>query len=387
MKAEKIFAMLFMALCVSLATDVQAEDDGLDYKPFPHMFVGLQGGIQTTLTNYSQTDIITGTASASFGAMFTRALGVRLHVNGAWNKGGLLLPEREYERDFEKNSEGDYERDGERDYHYSYKYITANIDLMVNVLGFIPSLRHCPWSVYTIAGIGLNTAWNNDDASDINNSLGANVLTDAWTGTKFSHNLRVGLMADYKISKHWSINIEADANSLSDRFNSKRSDCDDWQITAQIGVAYRFGYKKITYTEPVVVASIEEYQEDRDADVVTDAPVVQPKKLEQMQKDIFFKIGKTEVEAGERAKIEDVIAWLKSHPTAKVSVTGHADAGTGNPEKNARYARGRAENVAKIINEGGIDASRITVDSKGDTVMPYGDNEKSRVAIMIAEEQ
>ena len=367
MKTKKILAMLFMALCGSLTASAQAEDAGLDYKPFPYMFVGLQGGMQTTLTNYSQADIITGTASASFGAMFTRAFGARLHVNGAWNKGGLSLPER--------------------DYRYDYNYITTDIDLMTNVLGFIPSLKYSPWGIYAIAGVGLNTAWNNDDARTINNSLGANVLTDAWTGTKFSHNLRVGLMVDYRISKHWSMNIEADANSLSDRFNSKRSDCDDWQITAQVGFAYRFGYKKRTYTEPVVIASVEEYQEDANADVVTDAPVVQAKKLEQIQKDIFFRIGKTEVDAVERAKIDDIIAWLKSHPTATVSVTGHADAGTGNAEKNAKYARGRAENVAKIINEGGIDLSRITVDSKGDTVMPYGDNEKSRVAIVIAEEQ
>jgi len=367
MKTMKTYAMLFMALCVSLTNSAQTEDDGLDYKPYPHMFIGLQGGMQTTLTNYSQADIITGTASASFGGMFTRAFGARLHVNGAWNKGGLSLPEK--------------------DYRYDYNYITTDIDLMVNVLGFIPSLKYSPWSVFAITGIGLNTAWNNDDASSINNTLGANVLTDAWTGTKFSHNLRVGLMVDYKISKHWSINIEADANSLSDRFNSKRSDCDDWQITAQVGFAYRFGYKKRTYTEPVVVASIEEYQEDRDADVVTDAPVVQPKKLEQMQKDIFFRIGKIEVDENERGKIDDIIAWLKSHPTATVSVTGHADAGTGNAEKNAKYARGRAENVAKLISESGIDTSRITVDSKGDTVMPYGDNERSRVAIVVAEEQ
>lgn len=367
MKTLKNYAMLFMALCISLTASAQAEDNGLDYKPYPHMFIGLQGGMQTTLTNYSQADIITGTASVSVGGMFTRALGARLHVNGAWNKGGLSLPER--------------------DYRYDYNYITTNIDLMVNLLGFIPSLKYSPWSVFAITGIGLNTAWNNDDASSINNTLGANVLTDAWTGTKFSHNLRVGLMVDYKISKHWSMNIEADANSLSDRFNSKRSDCDDWQITAQVGFAYHFGYKKRTNTEPVLVASIEEFQENRDAEVVTDAPVVQPKKLEQIQKDVFFKIASTEVEDGERAKINDIIAWMKSHPTAIASVTGHADAGTGRTEKNAEYARGRAENVAKAIIDGGIDASRLTVDSKGDTVMPYGDNEKSRVAIVVAEEQ
>jgi len=35
----------------------------------------------------------------------------------------------------------------------------------------------------------------------------------------------------------------------------------------------------------------------------------------------------------------------------------------------------------------GIDAKRLSSDSKGDAVMPYGDNEKSRVAIVIAAEK
>ena len=109
MKVKNFYAIMLMALCVSLTASAQVEEDDLDYKPYPYMFIGLQGGMQTTLTNYPQSDIITGTASASFGAMFSRAFGARFHVNGAWCKGGLAQPER--------------------DYRYDYNYVTANIDL------------------------------------------------------------------------------------------------------------------------------------------------------------------------------------------------------------------------------------------------------------------
>jgi hypothetical protein len=69
---------------------------------------------------------------------------------------------------------------------------------------------------------------------------------------------------------------------------------------------------------------------------------------------------------------------------AKVTVTGYADAGTGNPRINMFYSKGRAENVAKALTDAGIDAARITVDAKGDTVQPYSENDKNRVSICIA---
>ena len=74
-------------------------------------------------------------------------------------------------------------------------------------------------------------------------------------------------------------------------------------------------------------------------------------------------------------------------PTAKATITGHADAGTGNPTINAKYAADRAKAVKEALVSAGIDASRLSTDSKGDRVMPYGDNENSRVAVVIAAEK
>ena len=106
-----------------------------------------------------------------------------------------------------------------------------------------------------------------------------------------------------------------------------------------------------------------------------------------MKEDVFFSIASVEIRASEASKIKAVVKWLESHPTAVAIVTGHADAGTGNPTVNARYAKKRAEAVAKAIKDAGINSSRIKVDSKGDKEMPYGNNEKSRVAIVVANEK
>ena len=226
-------ATVMLGLCVSAMAE-NTSDDGLDYKPAPYMFVGLQGGAQTTFSkNYNNLNLITPTASVSFGAFFTPVVGARLHVNGLWNKGG-------------------YDENG-LDFKYDYKYITTNLDVMINLVNLFAKRDYSKWNVYLITGFGLNTAWDNGDAYACKQELPL-----AYNNTRFSHNIRIGSMLDYNIAKHWSVNLEVSANSLSDRYNSKLSNHDDWQLTAQLGVAYKFGYKKkpvVKEPEPVPVVS------------------------------------------------------------------------------------------------------------------------------------
>jgi outer membrane protein OmpA-like peptidoglycan-associated protein len=69
-----------------------------------------------------------------------------------------------------------------------------------------------------------------------------------------------------------------------------------------------------------------------------------------------------------------------------VTVSGYADAGTGSKSINAKYAKQRAESVAKeLTDKYGISASRITIKSFGDTVQPYKDNDRNRVVVAVAE--
>ena len=77
---------------------------------------------------------------------------------------------------------------------------------------------------------------------------------------------------------------------------------------------------------------------------------------------------------------------MNEHPTAKVMVTGYADAGTGNNKINDRLAAGRADAVVKALkNQYGIAESRISYDSKGSSVQPFAENDMNRVSICIAE--
>lgn len=376
-RMKLLFAATVLALCNATVSLAQGAADKLDYKPAPYMFVGLQGGAQATFTDFKFSKLVTPTASVSFGAFFTPVVGARLHFNGLWNKSGI-------------------KSNGASDFTYNYKYITSNIDLLLNLTTSFGKADYYPWNVYLIGGVGLNYAWG---ADDLKNSAFSGEY--AWRGNdNLSYNLRIGAMVDYNISKHWSVNLEVSANSLPDRYNCKIRMSDDWQMTAQLGIAYKFGFSKKVHTAPVVVAPVEEFVGDRSAETASAKldvnkqereKKVEPKEpekvLESMKEDVFFSIASVEIRASEASKIKAVVKWLESHPTAVAIVTGHADAGTGNPTVNARYAKKRAEAVAKAIKDAGINSSRIKVDSKGDKEMPYGNNEKSRVAIVVANEK
>lgn len=354
MQMKKILALAALAFGTFSVASAQSADDALDFKPTPYMFVGIQGGAQTTFTNYDQLKLITPTASVSFGAFFTPVVGARLHVNGIWNKGGI--------------NPGDFK--------YNYRYATTNVDLLINLVTLFGRKNYYPVNVYLIGGIGLNVAWDNDDL--INSGLN---MPFAWKNNRLSHNARVGAMLDYNFCKHWSLNLEVSANSLSDRYNSKVSSKDDWQLTAQLGVAYKFGFR--AKPAPVVVP---EPEPEPEPVVVKEEPKPVPVvvKKPELQTEIFYAIRETVITDAEKPKFDKLVEFLKANPETKVAITGYADAGTGNPKINMTYSQQRAENVAKGLTDAGIDASRITVDAKGDTVQPFSENDKNRVSIAIA---
>ena len=357
---KKFFALAALAICSLTAANAQSAAEQLDYKPAPYMFIGLQGGAQTTFTNYDQLKLITPTASVSFGAFFTPSVGARLHVNGMWEKGGI-----------------------KPGFTYNYKYVTSDIDLMLNLCTLFGKQNYYPLNVYLIGGIGLTYAWDNDDL--VNSAFKP---TMAWEDNRLSPNARVGAMLDYNIAKHWSVNLEVSANSLSDRFNSKTSAKDDWMLTAQLGIAYKFGFKSkpAPAPAPVVVEPTPEPTPAPAPVVVKEQPKPQPVvvKKPEMQTEIYYSIRETTVAKGEQGKVDNLVKFLKDNPETKVVVTGYADAGTGNARINMGYSKQRAENVAKALKDAGIDAGRITVDAKGDTVQPFSENDKNRVSIAVA---
>lgn len=358
MQLKKFFAVSLLALGIASPVLAQTEEEyELGYKHFPHMFVGVQGGGQTTFTNFDNSKLITPTASVSFGAWFTPVVGARLHVNGIWNKGGI-------------HGESQLTQVSQTDIKYDYKYATTDLDLMVNLVTLFGKKNYYPLNVYLIGGVGLNTAWSNGDAYAMKDKM-----PFAWKGTRLSHNARVGAQLDYNICKNVSVNLEVAANSLSDRYNSKTNQKDDWQLTAQAGLAFKFGHKKAVLPPPV-----EEWATRVDT-IWYDETIFTPRiENGKMVWNVFYQRAKSDFSADEQLKA--IGNFLKDYRDCTIDVKSYADIQTGNPTINMKYSQERTEHAVQGLVDAGVDPSLITSSYYGDTVQPFAENDLNRVSII-----
>ncbi len=348
----KMFKTLFAAaaLATCIAAPVMAQD--AEQESRPHIFVGVQGGAQTTFTNYDNLNLITPTASLSVGSWFTPVVGARLHVNGLWNQGGF--------------------RNALMDQKYDYKYVTTDLDLMLNMTTLFGKKDYYPLNLYLIGGIGLNTAWDNGDAYAMKN-----LMPMAWDGTRLSHNARVGAQLEWNLCRNLGLNLEIAANSLSDRYNSKINEKDDWQLTAQVGLAVKLGHKKAP--APVV----EEWATRIDTIWYDDTEYKNLTEDGSMTWNVFYEIRESEyIDADQQ--LARIGAFLKEHRECKVTIRSYADRGTGNPEINMGYSQQRSEKAVKALTDAGVSASIIDAQYFGDTVQPFEENDKNRVSIIKA---
>ena len=374
-------------------TDSDAEAQELGYNPYPYGFVQVQGGLGSTFTDVSFMKLLTPTFSIAVGDMFTPIVGARLHVNGYQSKGGFDAMGQYYEGlTVADPSNGSWQLTGDP-MKYNFKYINTNADLMINLINiFSKKVRH-PLDLYLIGGIGLNYAWGNDDFDNLTARYNvANNTSNAWGDQQatrknlLSHNVRVGLLADYNISKNWSIGAEVDFNSLSDRFNSKYNNSDDWMATVQVSLTYKFGFKKYVKPVPEAVSATPVYQDTKQAEVAsapapTPAVAEKPAVVEEPIKEtIFYAIRESDLDREDI--VNKIVEWCKKYPNKTITINGYADKGTGNKKLNAKYAKLRAEKLATALQNKGVPASQMTVSSHGDTVQPFDDNDKNRCVII-----
>lgn len=367
-------------LLAGLSASAQEQKGTTEYVFEPHWYVQVQPvGAQYTLGEVDFKDLLSYNVQAAVGRQFTKLWGARLAVNAWQSKAGSK-----------------YEYAG-KEYKWNWKYIAPSIDGTLNLsnalCGYNPNRV---FNLSAFAGIGLNIGFSNDKAADAKTAIKNEVLANdntnfdplpyLWDGTKVRLFGQAGLIADFKINDNWSINAEVAANTLSDKYNSKKAKNWDWYFNALLGVKYNFGKTYSTRFIPAPEPEIRYVEKIVEKIVEVPAKAEEPEaKAEPLRRDIFFAIGKTVIRKSEQQKVDEVVEYLNANPEAKVNITGYADAGTGNDRINDRLAAGRADVVVKALKKAGIAASRISYDSKGARVQPFADNDSNRVSIVIAE--
>lgn len=357
-----LVAILTVSSTVAFAQEQrQIKEEGkIVFKP--HWFMQVQAGAAHTVGEADFTDLISPAAAVNVGYKFAPAFGARLGVSGWQAKTGWVTPSQTYQ----------------------YKYLQGNLDIMADLstlfCGFNPKRV---FNAYIFGGAGLNHAFDNDEANALDTR--SHELEYLWQDKQNLIAGRMGLGCDLRLNDRLAINIEGNANALSDKFNSKKAGNCDWQFNVLVGLNIKLGksYKKTApvYYEPEPIV------EQPKPQPVVKQPEPEPVAVvvEPMKQNIFFALNSALLQKDQQSKIDAMVAYMEKYPASKVAITGYADKETGNPRINMTLSEKRAKIVADALKAKGIAADRIVTDFKGDTVQPFRVPEENRVSVCIAE--
>lgn len=341
------------------------DNDGSVFKP--HWYMQVQAGAAQTVGEADFSDLLSPAAALSAGYRFTPLWGIRAGVSGWQGKGAWVVPFHDYK----------------------FNFLQGNVDATLNLSNLF--CHYNPkrfFNAYVFVGVGVNGAFNNDEAVELNDA--GYHIENLWRGKKVFVAGRGGIGADFRLSKHVAFNLEVNANLLSDKFNSKKADNADWHFNALAGFTFKFGKsgkKKAVIAPEPTPAPVQEpvVVKQEPAPVVVEEKVEEKVEVQPLTENVFFKINSAVIRSSEESKLADLVSFLQNNPETKVTITGYADAATGNSAINLRLSKERAAAVEKALKAKGIAADRITVDFKGDKVQPFSTPQENRVAICVTE--
>ena len=374
MKLNKVILSGVVALsCVSASAQ---EADKTVNVFTPHWYAQAQIGGQYTLGEIGFGKLLSPNVQVGVGYNFNQVVGARLTLNTWQSKAG-------------QNVAGNV-------YKWKWNYVAPMVDATFNLTNLF-----CEYNpdrlveVGVFGGIGANIAWGNDEAADAQKAIlagpGKNLaevqapLENLWDGTKTRFVARVGANVDFRVSDRVKLGVELSANTLSDKYNSKKAGNPDWYFNALVGVKVALGETHTTKVIPAPKPVEKIIERIIEKPAPAPAPKVETKVVEEnFRRDIFFPIGNTNIAKSQSTKIAEIVEYMKENPDAKITLTGYADKGTGSAAFNDKIAARRAQTVYNTLAAKGVAKSRMIKESKGCRVQPFEENDMNRVTICIA---
>ena len=376
MKLNKVILSGVVALsCVSASAQ---EADKTVNVFTPHWYAQAQIGGQYTLGEIGFGKLLSPNVQVGIGYNFNKVVGARFSLNTWQSKAG-------------QNVAGNV-------YKWKWNYVAPMVDATFNLTNLF-----CEYNpdrlveVGVFGGIGANIAWGNDEAADAKAAIlksdaatealkyGATPLENLWDGTKTRFVARVGANVDFRVSDRVKLGVELSANTLSDKYNSKKAGNPDWYFNALVGVKVALGETHTTKVIPAPKPVEKIIERIIEKPAPAPAPKVESKVVEEnFRRDIFFPIGNTNIAKSQTTKIAEIVEYMKENPDAKITLTGYADKGTGSAAFNDKIAARRAQTVYNTLAAKGVAKSRMIKESKGCRVQPFEENDMNRVTICIA---
>ena len=352
----------------------------------PHWYVQAQIGGQYTLGEVGFGKLLSPNAQLGVGYNFNKVVGARFSLNAWQSKAGQKVI-----------SDG-----ATTTYKWKWNYIAPMVDATFNLTNLF-----CEYNpnrlveVGVFGGIGANIAWGNNEANDAKKAILATPgsknlegydktampLENLWTGSKTRFVARVGANVDFRVSDRVKLGVELSANTLSDKYNSKKAGNPDWYFNALVGAKIALGQTHSTKVIPAPKPVEKIIERIIEKPAPAPAPKTETKQEavdENFRRDIFFPIGNSNIAKSQTTKIAEIVTFMKENPDAKITLTGYADKGTGSAAFNDKIAARRAQTVYNTLAAKGVAKSRMIKKSMGSRVQPFEENDMNRVTICIA---
>lgn len=275
--------------------------------------------------------------------------------------------------------------------------VSLNAEIMWDMLNSISGYSKTRvFSIIPFVGFGGNFSW---DYSGYTNSFDrhGNEKTNMWTLP-----VTAGIQLRFRLCKYVDFFAEGRYVFYSDEWNRNVVNRPlDINAVAVGGFNFNIGGREFTSYNPCeyigyINALNNQVNDLRGALATTAAalaaceaqlpcpevPAVEEKAPAPMLSCVRFKINSARVSDQEMVNVYNVAQWMKSNPNAKVYIRGYADRDTGTAAYNMKLSERRAQTVKDIlVNDYGIDASRLTTEQYGSDVQPFDVNNWNRIVL------
>lgn len=304
------------------------------------------------------------------GKWFTPSIGLRTKFQGLWAK--------------QVNT---------RTNHPAYKFWNLHEDVTFNLSNmFFGYNEKRVWNFIPYVGIGVmrNMSANNYDIS-----------------------YNAGLLNNFRVSKHFSVFLDAYITAVEGSFDGARYDAwadqkkskqRHWDklVGLSVGVTYNLGkctWEKTPDVDALMAmnqeqmdalnASLKEQQDEnarlRDmlANQKPERVVETRTELVSTSQSVFFNIGSSKIASRkDLVNVKEVAEYAKAN-NKKILVTGYADSKTGSAAFNQQLSEKRAQVVADELVKMGVNRDNIIVEGKGgvDMISPFSYNRRVTVKI------
>lgn len=284
------------------------------------------------------------------------------------------------------------------------KHVNVNFELMWDMFNSIGGVNeNRVFSIIPFVGLGGDYTWRVHDKNG-NFAAGTNVVGDkGMKDESWTLPVTAGLQFRFRLCKYVDFFAEARATFYGDNWNlCAYGDPIDANVQAIGGFNINIGgrgwgkFNECDYVSQLAalntqVNSLRGQLAAADQEINSlESQLPCPEAT--VQKDcvnaplmatVRFNLDSSEILPTEAVNIYNMAEWLKANPKENIVIVGYADRDTGTSEYNMALSERRANTVADaLVNQYGIDRSRLTIKYDGSDVQPYpSENDWNRIVI------